>query len=167
MRRSNVASTRDQFFGDYFWFMYMTSVMHQIYWIPIRLQMTLTFFLSHQNINTIFKIFNEELKKIGIRLKSNKLSPKTKKTNYTISHKKSFKDDLSLKLAALKAVKSFLGVMLRENIYRKEHIHTVKTKLAKNIGLLKKNVLKAFILHVFIHICITLILHKPVPIELN
>ena len=102
-------------------------------------------FLSHQSINTLFKIFNEELKKIGDWFKANKLSLNKGKTKCTLFHKKSSKDDLILKLPALKiadnnierktAIK-FLGIMLDENIYWKEHIRTDETKLAKNIGLL-------------------------------
>ena len=38
--------------------------MSQIYWTLLSLQMT-NLFLSHQNINKLFKIFNEKLKKIG------------------------------------------------------------------------------------------------------
>ena len=102
-------------------------------------------FLSHQNINTLFKIFNEELKKIGDWFKANKLSLNKGKTKYTLFHKRSSKDDLTLKLPALKiadnnierkTIIKFLGVMLDENIYREEHIRTDETKLAKNIGLL-------------------------------
>ena len=102
-------------------------------------------FLSHQNINTLFKIFNEELKKIGDWFKANKLSLNKGKTKYTLFHKKSSKDDLTLKLPALKiadnnierkTIIKFLGVMLDENIYWEEHIRTDETKLAKNIGLL-------------------------------
>ena len=55
-------------------------------------------FLSHQNINTLFKIFNEELKKIGDWFKANKLSLNNRKTKYTLFHKKSLKDDLPYQL---------------------------------------------------------------------
>ena len=48
--------------------------------------------------------------------------------------------------------------MLDENISWEEHTRTVETKLAKNIGLLyrakpfvEENLLKGFILHIFIH----------------
>ena len=102
-------------------------------------------FLSHQNINTLFKIFNEELKKIGDWFKANILSLNNKQTKYILFHKKSSRDDVPLKLPALKiagnnierktAIK-FLGVILDEKISWEEHIRTVKTKLAKNIGLL-------------------------------
>ena len=112
---------------------------------PIMFADDTNLFLSHQNINTLFKIFNEELKKIGDWFKANKLSLNNRKTKYTLFHKKSSKDNLPLKLPALKiadnnierktAIK-FLGVMLDENISWVEHIRTVETKLAKNIGLL-------------------------------
>ena len=60
--------------------------------------MTLPFFLSHQNINTLFKIFNEELENTGEWFKANKLSLNNRKTKYTPFHKKSSEDDLPLKL---------------------------------------------------------------------
>ena len=59
-------------------------------------------FLSYQNINNLFKIYNEELKKIRDWFKANKLSLNKNKTKYTLFHKKSSKDDLPLKLQALK-----------------------------------------------------------------
>ena len=102
--------------------------------------MTLTFFLSHQNINTLFKIFNEELKKIGDWLKANKLSLNNRKTKYTLFHKKSSKDNLPLELSALKIADNnierktatkFLGVMLDENISWVEHIRTLKLSQQK------------------------------------
>ena len=102
-------------------------------------------FLSHQNINTLFDKFNEELQKIETWFKANKLSLNNKKTKYALFHKTSAKDDLPLKLPILKisgknierdtAIK-FLGVMLDENITWEKHIRTIESKLAKNIGLL-------------------------------
>ena len=102
-------------------------------------------FLSHQYVNILFKIFNEELKKNGDWFKANKLSLNNEKTKYTLFHKKSSKDDQPLKLPALKIADNnverktainALGVMLDENISWEEHIRTYETKLAKNIGLL-------------------------------
>ena len=88
-----------------------------------------------------------ELEKISEWFKANKLSLSIKKTNYTLFHKSSTKDDLPLKLPDLKIVYSvlkrqasikFLGVMLDENILWKEHIKTVENKLSKKISLLCK-----------------------------
>ena len=66
--------------------------------------------------------------------------------------------------------------MLDENISWEEYIRTVKTNLAKMQDhanyttqslYLKKNHLKEFILHIFIHTSISLTLHGPVATELN
>ena len=124
-------------------------------------------FLSHQIINTLFKIFNEELNKIGDWFKENKLSLNNRKTKYTIFHKTSSKDNVPLKLPALKIARNiierkaaikFLGVILDKNIFWEEHIRTVETKIAKKLDYYtakrlysKKNLLKVFILHKFIH----------------
>ena len=71
-----------------------------------------------------------ELEKISEWFKANKLSLNIKKTIYTLFHKNSTKDDLSLKLPDLKIVNSvlkrqasikYLGVMLDEKISWKEH----------------------------------------------
>ena len=60
-------------------------------------------FLSHQSINTLFKIFDKEVKNIGECVKANKLSLNNRNTKNTLSHKKYLKDDLpKIKLPALK-----------------------------------------------------------------
>ena len=87
------------------------------------------------------------MEKISEWFQANKLSLIIKKTNYTLFHKNSTKDDLPLKLPDLKIVNNvlkrqtsikFLGVMLDENISWKEHIKTVENKLSKNNGLFWK-----------------------------
>ena len=120
--------------------------MHQIYWTLYTILADDTnLFLSHQNINTLFKTFNGELKKIGIWIKANGLFLNNTKTKYALFHEKFSKDDLPLKLPALKiadnkierkTVIKFLGAMLDENISWEEHVHTNETKPAENIGLL-------------------------------
>ena len=112
---------------------------------PIMFADDTNLFLSHQNINILFNKFNEELQKIETWFKANKLSLNSEKTKYTLFHKSSAKDDIPLKLPILKisgkkieretAIK-FLGVMLDENISWEKHMGTIKSKLAKNIGLL-------------------------------
>ena len=92
----------------------------------------------------------------------NKLSFNNRKTKYTLFHKTSFKDDLPLKLPALQITilkeKQQHGVMLDENISWEEHIRKFEAKLAKILDYytvqslyFKKNILKVFILHIFIH----------------
>ena len=104
-------------------------------------------FYSNNDIETLFSTVNMELEKFSESFKANKLSLNIKKTNYSLFHKSSTKDDLPLKLPNLKIVNNvlkkqtsvkFLGVMLDGNISWKGHIKTVK-KLSKNIGLLGKS----------------------------
>ena len=107
--------------------------------------MMLIFFFSHRNISALFLTINNELHEIGEWFKANRLLLNIKKTKYTFFHKNSAKDNIPLKLPELKignraterthAIK-FLGVLLDENITWKNHIYSVKKKLAKNIGLL-------------------------------
>ena len=86
------------------------------------------------------------MEKISEWFQANKLSLNIKKTNYTLFHKNSTKDDLPLKLLDLKIVNilkrrtsiKFLGVMLDENISWKEHVKIEENKLSKNVGLLCK-----------------------------
>ena len=112
---------------------------------PIMFADDTNLFYSHQNISSPFMTVNNELDKIGEWFKGNKLFLNVKKTKYTFFHKNSIKDDIPLKLPALKianreiertnAIK-FLGILLDENISWKNHIRSVEKKLAKNIGLL-------------------------------
>ena len=112
---------------------------------PIMFADDTNLFYSHQNISSLFMTVNNELDKIGECFKANKLSLNVKKTKYTFFHKNSIKDDIPLKLPALKianreiertnAIK-FLGILLDEIISWKNHIRSVEKKLAKNIGLL-------------------------------
>ena len=66
------------------------------------------------------------------------------------------------------------GVMLDENISWEEHIRKFEAKLAKILDYytvqslyFKKNILKVFILHIFIHTWIMLTLHVSVLVELS
>ena len=92
---------------------------------PIMFVDDTNLFYSHQNISSLFMTVNNELDKIGEWFKANKLSLNVKKTKYTFFQKNSIKDDIPLKLPALKianreiertnAIK-FLGILLDENI---------------------------------------------------
>ena len=103
-------------------------------------------FYSHHQIKILFKTVNCELKNISQWFRANKLLLKIKKAKYTLFHKYSIKDKISLKLSTLKIGNKviektrsmkFLGVMLDENIYWKYNIKTVENKLSKSIGLLR------------------------------
>ena len=59
-------------------------------------------FYSHHQIKVLFETVNAELQKISQWFRANKLSLNVKKTNYTLFHKCSLKDKMSLKLPELK-----------------------------------------------------------------
>ena len=96
-----------------------------------------TFFIPKKYSSTLYKSERRVKKNPEGWFKANKLSLNNKKTKYTLSHKKSNKDDLPLKLPVLKignnqvqrkkAIK-FLGVMLDENLDWQEHIRTIEKK---------------------------------------
>ena len=103
------------------------------------------FFYSHKNIKGLFYTVNSELEKISQWFKANKLSINIKKTKFTLFHKNSSKDDIPVKLPALMVGSNniertssikFLGVMLDKHISWIDHVRTVESKIAKNIGLL-------------------------------
>ena len=55
--------------------------MHQIYWTANIFADDTNLFLSHQNVNTLFKISNEELKNFRNWFKANKLSLNNRKSH--------------------------------------------------------------------------------------
>ena len=104
-------------------------------------------FYSHNDIKTLFKTVNNELKNIHEWFKANKLSLNADKTKYVFFHKTRISDYLPLQLPTLyiDAYKikrvyftKFLGVMLDENLTWKEHIELIESKMSKNIGILYK-----------------------------
>ena len=103
------------------------------------------FFYSHKNIKGLFYTVNSELEKISQWFKANKLSINIKKTKFTLFHKNSFKYEIPLKRPALmtgnntierKSSIRFWGVMLDKHISWIDHVRTVESNIAKNIGLL-------------------------------
>ena len=104
-------------------------------------------FYSHNDIKTLFKTVNNELKNIHEWFKANKLSLNADKTKYVFFHKTRISDYLPLQLPTLyiDAYKikrvyftKFLGVMLDENLTWKKHIELIESKMSKNIGILYK-----------------------------
>ena len=101
-------------------------------------------FYSHQNIQDLFSTVKSELECINKWFKANKLSLNINKIKYTLFHKKSTKNEISgipdLKIGSKNIEKTssikFLGVMLDKHISWNDHIKTVESKLATNIGLL-------------------------------
>ena len=104
-------------------------------------------FLTYKGISYLFKTTNLQLERVNQWFMSNKLSLNVSKKKYSFFHKLSKRDDIPPLLPKLNINSSeierseclkFLGVLLDENLCWKEHIKYIKSKIAKNIGLLYK-----------------------------
>ena len=102
-------------------------------------------FYSNKDINTLFKIANEELNEINEWFRANKLSINAGKTKYIFFHKQHDCKKIPQKLpmlilnnTALERVNyiKFLGVILDKNINWNRHIELVESQISKNIGIL-------------------------------
>ena len=99
-------------------------------------------FYSHQNIKNLFSTVNSELECTNQWFKVNKLSL----NKYTLLHKKSTKTEIygipNLKIGGKNIENTssikFLAVMLDKNILWNNHVKTVESRLAKNIGLVNR-----------------------------
>ena len=99
--------------------------------------------LNGKNINELMDIINNELQKLYIWLRANKLTLNIDKTYYMIFHRARIKNkDLSLGISinncALKKVENckYLGIILDTRISWVEHITYVKNKISKGIGIM-------------------------------
>ena len=106
------------------------------------------FFLSHKNIDTLFAIMNVELENISTWFKSNKLSLNVDKTKWFLFHPLSKRQFLPQTLPNLliediyikrEHVTKFLSVFINENLYWKQHIEILSSKISKSIGILYKS----------------------------
>ena len=95
-------------------------------------------FYSNKDINTLFKIANEELNEIDEWFRANKLSINARKTKYIFFHKKHDSKKTPQKLlmlvlnnTTLERVNSikFLGVILDENINWNRHTQLIENKI--------------------------------------
>ena len=112
---------------------------------PIMFADDTNLFYSNKDINTLFKIANEELNEISEWFRANKLSINAGKTKYIFFHKQHDSKKIPQKLpmlilnnTTLERVNyiEFLGVILDENINWNRHIELVESKISKNIGIL-------------------------------
>ena len=88
-----------------------------------------------------------ELRKISEWFRANKLSLNEDKTRFTLFHGPQDRDNLPLRLPALKindygitrssSIK-FLGILVAEHLSWIDHINTLENKLSKNLGVLYK-----------------------------
>ena len=128
---------------------------------------TTNLFLTHKDISYLFETANLQLERISQWFISNKLSLNVRKTKNSIFSQSEQKGRYSAPFTKIKykyreierqECLKFLGVLLDENIFWKEHIKYIESKIAKNIGLLYKA--KPYIdqhsllplYHIFLHI---------------
>ena len=99
--------------------------------------------LNGKHINKLMDIINNELQKLYIWLRANKLTLNIDKTYYMVFHRaiikyKDFALGISINRCALKEVKNckYLGIILDNKISWVEHITYVKNKISKGIGIM-------------------------------
>ena len=101
-------------------------------------------FYSHSDPKHLESVLNEELTKVDVWMKSNKLSVNIEKTNYIIfkSNRKTVATNFSLcfgnKLLEHKTIK-FLGVYINEHLTWKDHISYISKKISKSVGIMHRS----------------------------
>ena len=101
-------------------------------------------FCSHKDANHLVSIVNNELAKIIIWLKVNKLSLNLTKTNFMIFHPRQKKVNvnvpLTLENTVIKQVTEtkFLGVLIDQHLSWKPHIDFVSKQISKSVRIIAK-----------------------------
>ena len=101
-------------------------------------------FNKNTSLNQLFTITNNELTKLSVWFKANKLSLNISKTNYMLfSNRKYIKSDaIDLKIdeSIINRVSEckFLGTIIDENLTWKPHINLITNKISKNVGIMFK-----------------------------
>ena len=112
---------------------------------PIMFADDTHFFFLHKDINVFFEKVHKELTNVSDWFNADKLSLNVKKTKHSFFHKSSKEDIVPLPLPNLNINEltveressiKFLGVWMDENLTWRSHIHIIKNKIAKYIGLL-------------------------------
>jgi hypothetical protein len=100
-------------------------------------------FLQGKTIDQLIKTMNAELKNISEWLQVNKLSLNVKKTTYMIFTKRNIiclphNVTINSQIIQRVYVTKFLGVMLDPKLIWEPHIHYVRNKISKGIGIIAK-----------------------------
>ena len=102
-------------------------------------------FFSGKNLITLTATINSELDKISNWFKLNRLSLNIKKTHYILfccRNRKLAFDAINIKIDGVMIEKvtstKFLGVIINESLTWNEHIQTIKQKVSKSIGIIKR-----------------------------
>ena len=132
--------------GSLLFLLYVNDLHHALKVLnPILSGNNANLFFSYSDINILLEKMNKELTNVSNWFNANKPSLNVKKTKYSFFHKPSKKDNVPLQLPNLNINEftadpessiKFLGAWVDENLTWKDHIHTVKNKIAKSIELL-------------------------------
>lgn len=101
-------------------------------------------FFTDNTLNGLESKTNQELDKISKWFKLNKLSLNVKKTNFILFHTKSkvirYVPTITIDNIPIVQVKEtkFLGVVINESLSWINHIDTIKQKVTKNIGIIRR-----------------------------
>ena len=101
-------------------------------------------FYKNTSLNQLLTITNNELEKLSVWFKANKLSLNISKTNYMLfSNRKNLMNeaiDLKIDESIINRVREckFLGTVIDENLTWKPHINLIRSKISKNIGIMFK-----------------------------
>lgn len=112
--------------------------------LPILFADDTNMFITGNNIDVMIQTMNEVLEKLMLWLNTNKLSLNVKKTHYVIftPGRSSVTPKETLKINNItidrEETTTFLGVKLDSKLSWIHHIQGIKTKIAKNIGILCK-----------------------------
>ena len=99
---------------------------------------------SHSNLDELLKIVNQEIEKISIWLKINKLSLKVEINHYIIFHNRQRKMHIRSKIVINYVTimhvsfTKFLGVIIYENLTWSNHISAIIAKITKNLGVIRR-----------------------------
>jgi hypothetical protein len=105
----------------------------------------ISIYYSNSDTKQLEFVFNSELRKLDIWMKSNKLSVNISKTNYIIFWPRQKKIYLNLviqynnEMITQKQYIKFLGVYIDEHLSWKEHINYICNKIAKSVGIIYRS----------------------------
>ena len=100
-------------------------------------------FIEGTHYDKLIDILNEELEKIDVWLKANKLTINIKKTHFMIFHRTRIKHksrDVTIRGNSLTCTHNtkFLGVIIDDKLNWSDHILYIKNKISKSIGIILK-----------------------------
>ena len=101
-------------------------------------------FIEGTNFTNISQILNTELENVNIWLKANKLTVNIKKTHYMMFHRTRIKLNTNFKILINNNIidhtnnTKILGVIIDNKMNWSAHIHYIKNKISKSIGILFK-----------------------------